>query len=111
MDRDEVLALRESAAPPRPRMPLARVVELLLTRTPRATQEAVEITRNAKGDYQYNVSAVAQEGETLEDCCIRAQAVADKLAEAYALSRAQLVAQQGDKLIESARKAVKEGRA
>lgn len=82
--------------PPRYRMPLARVVELLLTRPQRHTQESVEITRNAKGDYQYTVSAATQEGETLEACALRAQELADTLAKAYELSRAQISARNAD---------------
>lgn len=114
MDKDEyhremqrLRAIQGGGDDKRPRMPLARVVELLLTRPVRATQEAVEITRNAKGDYQYTVSAVAQDGETLEECCVRAQEMADKLNTAYTLSRAQIIAQRGDQLIEKAQKAQK----
>jgi len=80
--------------PPRYRMPLARVVELLLTRQHRSSSETVTITRNAKGDYQFEVEAVGLEDETLAETAARAQAVAKTLADEYPLSRSQHHARQ-----------------
>jgi hypothetical protein len=86
--------MTENTEPQRYRMPLARVVELLLTKPAHDPAEKVEITRNAKGDYQYKVEAASRNGETLEECAVRAQEVADKLNTAYGLSRAQLYERQ-----------------
>jgi hypothetical protein len=80
---------------PKVRMPLARVVELLLTK-PNRGSESVEISRNAKGDVQFTVTAVAHDDETLEQAAARGLAVADTLDRAHALSRAQLIARQAD---------------
>ena len=83
-------AIRGGNGEPRKyRMPLARVVELLLTKPQRQAAETVTISRNAKGDYQFGVEAVAQEGETLAEATTRAQEIIDTLDGVYARSRTQ----------------------
>lgn len=45
--------------------------------------ESAEVTRNAKGEWQFQVSARTAEGETLDDAVARLQAAVAKLAAAY----------------------------
>ena len=59
------------------------------SRQPVKASEEVEITRNAKGDYQYTVSGVAGEEEDLSKVSLRVLAVAIALDEKLPLSRAQ----------------------
>ena len=59
------------------------------SRQPVKASEEVEITRNAKGDYQYTVSGVAGEEEDLSKVSLRVLAVAIALDEKLPLSRSQ----------------------
>jgi hypothetical protein len=72
-----------------PTQRLHEVTMQALTRAPRAPSEGVEITRNAKGDWQFTVSAATQEGESLEDAIHRAELHAGRLEESFPLSRTQ----------------------
>ena len=79
-------------AAPRKLTPTERAHEIMLAalhRTPVKASEAVEVTRNAKGDYQYTVAGVAGEDETLEKVAGRVLAIARDLDHDLPLSRAQ----------------------
>jgi hypothetical protein len=72
--------------------PTQRLHEITLAalhRTPVKASEEVEITRNAKGDYQYRVAGVAGEAETLDAVSKRVQSIARDLDEQLPLSRSQ----------------------
>lgn len=70
------------------------VVRMALNRSPIRASEEVEISRNAKGDYQYSVQGIAGEEETLAECMVRVMAVVVELDDSYPLSRTQLHARQ-----------------
>jgi hypothetical protein len=78
--------------PPRRLTPTERAHEIMLAalhRTPVKASEEVEITRNAKGDYQYRVAGVAGEDESLAAVALRVQAIAKDLDHDLPLSRTQ----------------------
>jgi hypothetical protein len=83
------------SAPEEPRRrltPTERLHEITLAalhRTPVKASEEVEITRNAKGDYQFRVAGVAGEGEDLKKVALRVQSIAADLDNDLPLSRAQ----------------------
>lgn len=77
---------------PRRLTPTERLHEITLAalhRTPVKASEEVEISRNAKGDYQFRVAGVAGEGEDLATVLTRVQSIARSLDEQLPLSRAQ----------------------
>lgn len=77
---------------PRRLTPTERAHEIMLAalnKAPVKASEEVEISRNAKGDYQYRVAGVAGEEETLAACALRVLAVATELDTALPLSRSQ----------------------
>lgn len=57
-----------------PTQRLHEVTLAALTRTPVKTHESVEVSRDGKG-YRYNVSGIAGEGESLEQCATRVFAI------------------------------------
>ena len=59
------------------------------SRQPVKASEEVEITRNAKGDWQFTISGVAGEDETLSAVALRVLAVAVDVDTKLPLSRAQ----------------------
>ena len=72
--------------------PTQRLHEITLAalhRTPIKASEEVEITRNAKGDYQFRVAGVAGEEETLAKVASRVLSIARSLDDELPLSRAQ----------------------
>lgn len=72
--------------------PTQRAHEIMLAalhRTPVKASEEVEISRNAKGDYQYTVAGVAGEDDTLAKVAARVLNIARDLDEQLPLSRAQ----------------------
>ena len=75
--------------------PTQRLHEITLAalhRTPVKKDEQVEISRNAKGDYQYTVAGVVNEAESLAEVATRVLAVARSLDNDLPISRAQIVA-------------------
>jgi hypothetical protein len=77
---------------PRRLTPTERLHEITLAalhRTPVKASEEVEITRNAKGDYQYRVAGVAGEVETLARVATRVLSIAQDLDKDLPLSRTQ----------------------
>jgi hypothetical protein len=77
--------------PPRltPTQRLHEVTLAALHRNPIKASEEVEISRNAKGDYQYTVQGVAGEGDKLADVANRVLSLAKDLDEQLPLSRKQ----------------------
>jgi hypothetical protein len=72
--------------------PTQRAHEIMLAalhRTPVKASEEVEVTRNAKGDWQFRVAGVAGEEETLQKVAARVLNVARDLDEDLPLSRTQ----------------------
>lgn len=79
-------------APPRRLTPTERAHEIMLAalrRTPVKASEEVEITRNAKGDYQWRVAGVAGEDEDLATVANRVLAISRSLDDELPLSRGQ----------------------
>ncbi len=77
---------------PRRLTPTERAHEIMLAalhRTPVKASEEVEVTRNAKGDYQFRIAGVAGEGESLTEVALRVTSVAASVDETYPLSRSQ----------------------
>jgi len=77
---------------PRRLTPTERLHEITLAalhRTPVKASEEVEISRNAKGDYQFRVAGVAGEGEELAAVSLRVLAIARSLDDDLPLSRSQ----------------------
>ena len=77
--------------------PTERLHEITLAalhRTPVKASEEVEVTRNAKGDYQYRVAGVAGEDESLAAVSMRVLSIARSLDEDLPLSGAQIVARE-----------------
>jgi len=73
--------------------PTERAHQIMLAalhRTPVKSSEEVEVTRNAKGDYQYRVAGVAGEGETLAKVATRVLNIARDLDTELPLSRTQI---------------------
>ena len=60
-----------------------------LHRTPVKASEEVEVTRNAKGDYQFRVAGVAGEDEDLATVANRVLAISRSLDDELPLSRSQ----------------------
>lgn len=80
------------AEAPKRTTPTERYHELALAalhRTPQAKGETVEVSRNARGDYQYAVAGVVGEDEDLEAVALRVLSLARSLDEALPLSRKQ----------------------
>jgi broad specificity phosphatase PhoE len=77
--------------PPRltPTQRLHEVTLAALNRSSPAKGGSVEVSRNAKGDWQFDVSATADDGETLDECAARVLAVVRELEREFELSRAQ----------------------
>jgi len=77
---------------PRRLTPTERAHEIMLAalhRTPVKASEEVEVTRNAKGDYQYRVAGVAGEDEDLETVARRVFSIVRDLDVSLPLSRTQ----------------------
>lgn len=72
-----------------PTQRLHEVTMAALTRPAARASESVEVTRNAKGDWQFTVSGITGEGETLSDCALRVLAIAANVHDTYPLSRKQ----------------------
>ena len=68
---------------------LQQVTLAALHRTPVKASEEVEISRNAKGDYQWRVAGVAGEDESLAKVATRVLSVARSLDDDLPLSRGQ----------------------
>lgn len=67
------------ASPEKPhRLSLSDVLTMVLNRSSHDS-ESVEISRNAKGEFQFSVTARTSEGETLEDAMERCSGVAGQL--------------------------------
>lgn len=69
--------------PERRLTPTERLYELSMAwaqRGPAPAEQSIDITRNAKGEYQFSVTA---RGHDLDDVLARAQAAADTLAQRY----------------------------
>ena len=80
-----------NSAPPRltPTQRLHEITLAALHRTPIKASEEVEITRNAKGDYQFRVAGVAGEEEPLAKVASRVLSITRSLDDELPLSRAQ----------------------
>jgi hypothetical protein len=72
-----------------PTQRLHEVTLAALHRTPVKASEEVEISRNAKGDYQYTVQGVAGEGDKLAEVANRVLSIARSLDDELPLSRKQ----------------------
>jgi hypothetical protein len=86
-------ALPHEAASEAPKLtPTQRLHEITLAalhKTPVKASESVELTRNAKGDYQFTVAGVAGEDETLRTVASRVLSIAADLDKDLPLSRSQ----------------------
>jgi hypothetical protein len=72
--------------------PTQRLHEITLAalhKTPVKASESVELTRNAKGDWQYTVAGVAGEADTLAEVATRVLNIARDLDKDLPLSRSQ----------------------
>jgi hypothetical protein len=72
--------------------PTERLHEITLAalhKTPVKASESVELTRNAKGDWQFTVAGVAGEDDSLAAVALRVQAIAKDLDNDLPLSRSQ----------------------
>jgi hypothetical protein len=72
--------------------PTQRLHEITLAalhKTPVKASESVELTRNAKGDYQFTVAGVAGEDEQLATVAARVLSIAADLDKDLPLSRSQ----------------------
>ncbi len=77
---------------PRRLTPTERAHEIMLAalhRTPVKASEEVEVTRNAKGDYQWRVAGVAGEDESLAAVAMRVLNITRSMDEDFPLSRSQ----------------------
>jgi hypothetical protein len=85
--------MTEPAATEVPRLtPTQRLHEVTLAALNRSSPSkagSVEVSRNAKGDWQFDVSATADDGETLDECAARVLGVVRELEREFELSRAQ----------------------
>jgi hypothetical protein len=81
----------QTAEPPRltPTQRLHEVTLAALNRSSPSKTPSVEISRNAKGDWQFDVTASPDDGETLAECAARVLAVVRELEGEFELSRAQ----------------------
>jgi hypothetical protein len=81
----------QQAEPPRltPTQRLHEVTLAALARSGPSKTPSVEIARNAKGDWQFDVTASPDEDETLSECAARVLAVVRELEGELELSRAQ----------------------
>ena len=78
--------------PPRRLTPTERLHEITLAalhRTPVKASESVDLSRNAKGDWQFTVAGVAGEDEDLATVAARVLAIARSLDDDLPLSRSQ----------------------
>jgi hypothetical protein len=77
--------------PPRltPTQRLHEVTLAALNRASPTKTPSVEISRNAKGDWQFDVTASPDDGETLSECAARVLGVVRELEGQLELSRAQ----------------------
>jgi hypothetical protein len=85
----------ETITPPARLTPTQRLHEITLAalhRTPVKASEEIEVTRNAKGDYQFRVAGVAGEDESLARVAARVLSIARDLDNVLPLSRAQYYA-------------------
>lgn len=83
--------------PPRRLTPTERAHEITLAalhRTPVKSSEQVEVSRNAKGDWQFAVAGVAGEEESLAEVAGRVLHIAKDLDNDLPLSRAQAIARE-----------------
>ena len=79
---------------PRRLTPTERYHELALTalhRTPQRASESVEVSRNAKGDYQWTVAGVSGEEEDLAAVAGRVLNLAKSMDDSLPLSRKQIL--------------------
>jgi hypothetical protein len=81
----------QAAEAPRltPTQRLHEVTLAALNRTSPSKTPSVEISRNAKGDWQFDVTASPDDGETLSECAARVLGVVRELEGQLELSRAQ----------------------
>lgn len=69
----------------------ARKLALAVAQRPAIkASEEIEVSRNAKGDWQFSVQGVREEAETLEDACRRVLLIAERIADQFPLSRTQI---------------------
>ena len=66
-----------------PTQRLHEVTIAALTKQQRPPAETIELSRNAKGDVQFAVSVVPQDGESLKDASDRAEILFDHLSTKY----------------------------
>lgn len=82
----------EDANRPRRLTPTERAHEIMLAalhRTPVKASEEVEVTRNAKGDYQFRVAGVAGDAESLAEVASRVLSIAKDVDNDLPISRSQ----------------------
>ncbi len=92
VDTDRRYEVSDEHEAPRRLTPTERAHEITiaaLSRKPVTASEEVEITRNAKGDYQYRIQGVVGEEETLTALANRVLDVAYYYDEKMPLSRKQ----------------------
>ncbi len=98
-------------SPDAPRLtPTQRLHEVTLAALNRSSPSktgSVEISRNAKGDWQFDVAATPDDGETLAECAARVLGVIRELETELELSRAQ---HYGRDYLPNEKEAVKAGR-
>ena len=86
------MTVTDNSTPPK-LTPTQRAHEIMLAalhRTPVKASEEVEVTRNAKGDWQFRVAGVAGEEESLAKVAKRVLSLAKDLDNDLPLSRAQI---------------------
>lgn len=79
---------------PRRLTPTERLQEVTLAalhRTPVRASESVEVSRNAKGDYQWTVAGIAGEEESLTKVAQRVLNLTKSMDETLPLSRKQIL--------------------
>jgi hypothetical protein len=92
-DNTEGSSMSSEPEPQRKMTPTERAHQIMLAalhRTPVKASEEVEVTRNAKGDYQFRVAGVAGEGETLAKVAARVLAISRDIDNDLPLSRTQI---------------------
>lgn len=77
-----------------PTQRLHEVTLAALSRQPVKASEEIELTRNAKGDWQFTVAGVRGDEETLEEAARRVVAVAAVIDMTHPLSRTQSIARE-----------------
>ena len=69
----------------------ARKLALAVAQRPaQKASEEVELSRNAKGDWQFSIKGVTGDAETLTACASRVFAIAQTMAQEFPLSRTQI---------------------